>query len=137
MKLRITTPLSVMVETDAIVVRAEDASGNFGILPGHADLITALEVSVVSWKTPEGTQPCCAVRGGVLTITKGALVSIATREAVLGDNLATLDRSVLDRFRSEAETERVEHVESTRLQLQALRRMMGRLSSARGQESFR
>lgn len=137
MKLRITTPLSVMVETDVVVVRAEDASGNFGILPGHADLITSLEVSVVSWETPEGTQPYCAVRGGVLTMTKGALVSIATREAVLGDDLATLDRTVLDRFRAEAESERMEHVESTRLQLQALRRMMGRLSSGQGQESFR
>jgi F-type H+-transporting ATPase subunit epsilon len=139
MKLRITTPLSVVVETEVASVRADDASGSFGILPGHADLITALDVSVVSWTTPEGqgARPCCAVRGGILTMTGGALISIATREAVLGDDLATLDRSVLDRFRAEAESERVEHVEATRLQLQALRRMMGRLSAGHGRESFR
>ena len=43
MRLRIVTPLAVVVdEDDILAVRAEDSSGSFGILPGHADFLTSL-----------------------------------------------------------------------------------------------
>ena len=57
----------------------------------------------------------------------GAMIAIATREAVTGDDLATLDATVLARFRADIETERTEHVESTRLQLDAIRQIMRHL----------
>ena len=42
-QLTITTPTSVAVKADGIAhVRAEDETGAFGILPGHADFVTAL-----------------------------------------------------------------------------------------------
>lgn len=66
------------------------------------------------------------MRGGALTVRAGH-VAIATREAVTGDDLATLDREVLARFRAELDEERIEHVETTRLQLTAMRRMLARL----------
>ena len=69
MKLNIVTPLSVVVESDIRSLRAEDKSGSFGILTGHADFLTSLTVSVVSWTTLTGTAGYCAVRGGVLTVT--------------------------------------------------------------------
>jgi ATP synthase protein I len=81
MRLRIVTPLSVVVDEDADSLRAEDASGSFGIRPGHAPFLTALAVSIVSWKTA-GLERFCALRGGVLTVTGGSTVAIATREAV-------------------------------------------------------
>ena len=128
MKLRIVTPLSVVVDEDGVrSVRAEDASGGFGILPGHADFLTSLAISVVGWKSDDGTPCYCAVRRGVLTVAGGRDVAIATREAVTGDDLATLDRTVLARFRADIETERAEHVESTRLQLNAIRQIMRHL----------
>ena len=43
MKLTIVTPLAVIIETDGVVhLRAEDETGAFGILSGHADFLTAL-----------------------------------------------------------------------------------------------
>jgi F-type H+-transporting ATPase subunit epsilon len=40
MRLRIVTPMRLIVETDDIVsLRAEDETGAFGILPGHADFL--------------------------------------------------------------------------------------------------
>ena len=125
MSLRILTPLAIIVDQPVRSLRAMDASGSFGILPGHADFLT-LAVSVVSWTTPEGGARFCAVRGGALTVRAGN-VAIATREAVTGDDLATLDREVLARFRAELDEERIEHVETTRLQLTAMRRMLARL----------
>jgi F-type H+-transporting ATPase subunit epsilon len=133
MKLRITTPLDVVVEADDVVsLRAEDASGSFGIQPGHADFLTTLAISVVGWKEHGGTQRYCAVRRGVLTVDGGQTVAIATREAVTGDDLATLDQTVLAHFRADIETERTERVETTRLQLDAIRRMVGRLRAPSG-----
>lgn len=128
MKLRIITPLAILVEEDGIRgLRAEDDSGGFGILPGHADFLTSLAISVVGWNSADGAQHYAAVRHGVLSVTGGREIAIATREAVLGDDLATLDETVLARFRTDIETERTEHVDSTRLQLNAIRQIMRHL----------
>ncbi|EQD66614.1 ATPase, F1 complex, delta/epsilon subunit, partial [mine drainage metagenome] len=80
MKLRIVTPLSIEVDEDGVQsLRAEDASGSFGILPRHADFLTSLAISVVSWTRADGSQRHCAVRHGVLTMTGGRELVIATR----------------------------------------------------------
>ncbi|MEM5471758.1 F0F1 ATP synthase subunit epsilon [Hoeflea sp. AS60] len=130
MRLKIVTPLSVVVDEDIDSLRAEDASGSFGILSGHAAFLTALAISIVSWRKDE-TERFCAVRGGVMTVggksAPTTLIAIATREAVAGDDLATLDSEVLARFHSDADKERMEHVETVRLQLNAIRRMISRL----------
>jgi F-type H+-transporting ATPase subunit epsilon len=128
MRLRIITPLSVVVDDDEVTaLRAEDASGGFGILPGHADFLTCLSISVVGWRRADASRRYCAVRGGVLTVAGGRDLAIAAREAVAGEDLATLDATVLERFRADIEAERTEHVESTRLQLDAIRRIMRHL----------
>ena len=134
MMLSIVTPLSVVVHEDAESLRAEDLSGSFGILPGHAPFLTALAISIVSWRKG-GVERFCAVRGGVLRVTGD--IAIATREAVVGDDLATLDAEVLSRFRSDADAERVERSESVQLQLNAIRRMVSRLGAGADSGSFR
>jgi F-type H+-transporting ATPase subunit epsilon len=124
MRLRIVTPLSILLDQDIDSLRAEDASGSFGILSHHAPFLTALSISILSWR--QGlTEGFCALRGGVMVV--GKTTQIATPEAVLGDDLATLDTQVLTRFRTEAEAERVEHVEALRLQMTAIRQMISRL----------
>jgi F-type H+-transporting ATPase subunit epsilon len=127
MRLRIITPLSVIVDEDALAVRAEDDSGSFGILPGHADFLTSLAISVVGWKQSDGSRRFCAVRRGLLSITSGKDVAVATREAIVGDDLATLDSTVLERFRADIDQERSERIESMRLQLDAIRRIVSQL----------
>jgi F-type H+-transporting ATPase subunit epsilon len=128
MKLRIVTPLAVVVDEDQVAaLRAEDASGGFGMLPQHADFLTTLIVSVVRWKSASGAQRFCAVRRGVLSVTRGRQIAIATREAIVGDDLATLDETVLARFRADIETERAARTESARLQLNAIRQIMRHL----------
>ena len=43
MRLTVTTPLAIVAEADDVAhLRAEDDTGAFGILPGHADFLTAL-----------------------------------------------------------------------------------------------
>ncbi|MEX6508411.1 F0F1 ATP synthase subunit epsilon [Jiella sp. M17.18] len=128
MRLRIVSPLVVAVDADGVTaIRAEDDSGGFGILPGHADFVTTLAVSVVSWAGADGKRRHCAVRGGVLTVRGGQAVTVATREAIVSDDLATLHDTVLKTFETDRETQRAENVESTRLQLAAIRQIMRHL----------
>lgn len=126
MKLIIVTPLEIVVDEDFTSLRAEDPSGGFGILPGHAPFLTALAISIVSWRQG-AVERFCALRGGTLRVTGGTTVTITTREAVRGDDLATLDAEVLARFRADVEVERAEHVETLQLQLNAIRHMVSRL----------
>ena len=127
MKLRIATPLEVVVDADDVKsLRAEDSSGSFGILVGHADFLTSLTISIVSWAT-EDRRHYCAIRRGVLSVDGGQVISIATREAVLGDDLATLDSAVLARFRADLETERSERTYSLQLELNAIRQIVSHL----------
>ena len=132
MKLRIVTPLAVVIDEDNIrALRAEDATGGFGVLPGHADFLTSLTISIVSWERENGARRYCAVRRGVLSVDGGREIAIATREAAPGDDIATLDQTVLARFRADVETERIERTESTRLHLDAIRRIMRNLRPGR------
>jgi F-type H+-transporting ATPase subunit epsilon len=134
MRLRIVTPLALVVDADGVLaLRAEDASGSFGIQSGHVDFLTSLTVSIVSWEGSDAIRHYCAVRRGVLSVTAGRDIAVTTREAVAGDDLATLDDIVLSRFRADIETERLERFESTRLQLNAIRQIVSHLRpSGRG-----
>jgi len=128
MRLRITTPLAVLVDEEGVLaLRAEDRSGGFGILPGHAEFLTSLAISVVSWKQADGGTRHCAVRGGILMVMAGQEIGIATREGVLGEDLATLHQDILVRFHADAEAERVEHIAQVQLHLSAIRQIMRHL----------
>jgi F-type H+-transporting ATPase subunit epsilon len=123
MKFSITTPLAVAADVpDVSYVRAEDATGAFGILPGHADFLTTLTVSVVTWRT-NGVEHHMAVRGGVLTVRGGDEVAIVTREAVGEDSLAQLGEAVITEMRKEQESEVSSRLSGTRIELAALRQI--------------
>ena len=131
MRLLITDPTTVVADhRDVVAVRAEDASGSFGILDHHADLLTALAISVVQWRHADGRVGYCAVRRGVLSVRAGHDVSIATRQAQLGDDLDQLEHTVLARFRAELDTERTERVAATRLHMAAIRQIIAALRPA-------
>lgn len=125
MDLVITTPLGVVIRAEGVThVRAEDATGAFGILRGHADFLTALVPSVVSWRSTNQPERHCAVRGGVLTVTGGQHVAVATREAVPGAELMRLEHDVIERFRRERAEEEEARTAAQRLHLAALRRVI-------------
>ena len=128
MRLLIATPSAILVDLDDVVaVRAEDESGEFGILPHHAEFVTALAISVVGWRRKGGEAGYCAVRGGLLTVAGGEAVSIATREAVTGDDLATLEALVRGRLAAEAEEDRLARAHAEQLRVQAIRQIIGYL----------
>lgn len=125
MRLTVTTPLAIVVDTgDVAHLRAEDATGAFGILPGHADFLTALALSVLSWRDGRGAEHHVAVRGGMLRVHGGDMVAVATREAVPGEDLAQLEAEVVSRFRRGVAEEAAARTDAQRLYLAAIRRIL-------------
>lgn len=128
MRLLITDPAQIVADhPDVDAVRAEDATGNFGILNGHADFLTALEISVVSWRHADGRQGFCAIRQGILTVSGGRDVQVATREAHIGDDLDALERDVLAGYRAHIDADRTSRTAAARLRTQAIRQMVAAL----------
>lgn len=123
--LTVATPLSVLVDSDDVVaLRADDETGAFGIHPGHADFLTVLEPSVVRWRTVAGAAFLCAIGGGVLSVEHGRRVSIACRDAILGDSLDGLEARVRDARARQLDTERRARAEQVRLHARAVRQLL-------------
>ena len=125
MRLNVATPLAIVIEVcDVAHLRAEDDTGAFGILPGHADFLTALAVSVASWRDNRGAEHHVAVRGGMLEVRDGGSIAIATPEAVPGDDLHRLESEVLDKFRRQLVEEQAARTDAQRLYLAAIRQIV-------------
>ena len=140
MRLLITDPLCIVVDAqDVRAIRAEDESGGFGILPGHADFLTTLTLSVVAWRDAAGSSRFCAVRRGILTVSGGQDVRLATREAHPGDDPDELVSVVLAGYRAQTDAERSASTAAARLRMQAIRRIVDLLDTGRatGAELFR
>ena len=76
---------------------------------------------MVSWRDSSGGEGHAAVRGGVLRVSNGDLVEIATREAVCGDDLKTLETEVVRGFREDAESDKRARSTAAKLELAAIR----------------
>ena len=132
MRLIVTTPLAIIADaSDVAHLRAEDETGAFGILPGHADFLTALSVSVATWRNRTGAEHHIAVRSGMLEVRDGDTITIATREAIASDDLHHLETEVLATFRRQTEEERSARTDAQRLYLAAIRQIYRFLKSER------
>lgn len=124
MKLVIVTPTAIVVNADNVgYVRAEDSTGAFGIQPGHTDFLTALVVGVLAWRDDAGREHYAAARSGVLRVREGTSVEVATREAILGDNLKNLRKVVLAHMTEHAETEKAARLGALGLQQAAIQQL--------------
>jgi F-type H+-transporting ATPase subunit epsilon len=65
MRLSITTPRGALVDTDVEEVTAPGELGEFGVLPGHVPLMSALKPGVLWYKTKE--------HSGILAVGQGYL----------------------------------------------------------------
>jgi F-type H+-transporting ATPase subunit epsilon len=132
MNLMVTTPTAIVAEVDGIRhIRAEDRTGAFGIAPGHADFVTLLPVSVVSWRANGGEEGFVLVRGGVLTVQGGEHVEIAARGAYREEDLAELGDRAIEELRKADEEEDVTRTVDTRLHLATMRQIERVLQAGR------
>jgi len=112
------------IEQEVLSVRAADASGSFGIRRGHANLLSVLEIGVVSWLDSAGHEHYCAVRGGILRVSDGNCVHINSREAIADDDLTRLESTIVAEFQRREKSEHNMRSQSRRLELQMVREIM-------------
>ena len=125
LRLTIATPAALLVDVDGVAsLRAEDESGAFGVLPGHADLLTVLPPSVLRWSRDGEPMRYCALSGGVMTVSGGKRVAVACRRGTLGADLDRLETDVAAQRAAELDADRRAKVEQTRLHARALRQLM-------------
>jgi F-type H+-transporting ATPase subunit epsilon len=133
MKLTVSTPTAVIEDVDDLrIVRAEDDTGSFGIQPGHADFVTVLPVSVVSWTAADGREGFVLVRRGVMTMSEGARLDVAARDAYRDDELQNLGKTANELLRQTDEMEDVSRTSDTRIHLATIRQVEKVLRDARG-----
>jgi len=84
--LEIIAPDRVIARLRVVAFQAEDASGRFGIRPGHENLLTVLVPCVVRFRAEDGQESFAAIDGGVLLL-EGGRISVATRDAVVAERL--------------------------------------------------
>lgn len=136
MRLVVTTPTAILLDVaDVRLVTAEDSTGLFGIEPGFTEFLTVLSVSVLGYQDAADVERYVAVRGGVLRVHDGSLVEVATSDGLAGDDLDTLAKAVIDRYRAEADAEAKARKRADKLHLMAIRgiyRLVREASGARG-----
>jgi F-type H+-transporting ATPase subunit epsilon len=133
MKLTVATPERVVVEAEGVAaLRAEDATGSFGLRPGHADLLTVLVPTVITWRGGDGAEHYVAVRGGVMTVSGGDRIEVATRQAVAGDDYDVLDAALEAEAAEAREEESRARTEAIGLEGAAVRALESYLRAASG-----
>lgn len=106
MNLKVLTPIAVLIDRPVTKVIAEAENGNFCLLPNHVDLVASLVPSILSFTTEAEREIFVAVDEGIL-VKCGAEVLVSTRNAVEGEDLASLKREVIEQFQVLNEQEKL------------------------------
>lgn len=123
MRLRIVLPDRLRLDTEVRRIVAEAPDGSFGLLPNHIDFVSALAPGILVYEDTEGWEHYAGIQAGTL-VKIGDEVRVATANAVLGDDLETLQRRARTVFREAEERERTARSALARLEAQMVRRFL-------------
>lgn len=121
MRLEVTIPAQVCLDVKVGRIVAEAPDGHFGILPNHGDFVTELVPGILVYEMDEGTERFVALHSGML-VKCGEHVSVATRNAIRGDDLEWLRERVEQEFRQQDDDERAARAALARLEAGMIRR---------------
>lgn len=128
MRLRVFTPSGAVLEDEAERIVVEAAEGSVGLLPRHVDYVAVLVPGILLYETPGGEERLLAVDQGLL-VKRGRRVDVSVRDAIPGEELASLRRAVRERFVSLDEREHASRRALAQLEARFIRRF---LESAEG-----
>ena len=126
MQVTLRLPAGALFQGPVVGLRAVAASGSFGVLPNHADLVTVLVPSVLTLISEDEQELFFGIDEGLL-VKRDAVVSIAVRRGVAGDDLGSLHEKVRASFMEIEDEERAARAALTRLEADMVRRL-GRLN---------
>ncbi len=115
MKLKVTSPIGIVLRTEIQKIDFEAMDGYFTILPRHVDFVTALPASIVTYQTTDGQTRYMACNRG-LFIKKGGDVFLSVHKAVLSENLADLSQTIEVEFKQDDEERKEVNTAMARLE---------------------
>lgn len=121
MRLVVALPHRIEVDCAVSKVSGEGLHGTFTMLPHHLDYVVLLQAGILSYLPREegAAERYVAIDGGVLTKV-GDEVRVSTVEAIAGDRLEDLERTVVKSFRRLDERERNTRAALARIESQVL-----------------
>jgi F-type H+-transporting ATPase subunit epsilon len=123
-RLKVLTPVEVVLDRGVTTVVAEGANGSFGLKPRHADFVSSLVPGLLHFREREGGEgEYVAVDRGLL-VKRGEEVLVSVRSAVRGVGLEELVRAVEERFSVLDDHERSVRSAVARLESDFVRRFM-------------
>lgn len=123
MRLEIVTPLKVCLDLPVARIVTESPDGSFGLLPQHIDFVSQIVPGILAYEDLQGQEHYAAVTSGTL-VKCGDLVRVATRSAILGDDLGMLETEMKLQLRQEDEREREARSALARLEAQMIRHFL-------------
>ena len=84
--LEIVTPEGLIFSNDAKMVVLPGADGEFGVLPGHASLVSLLQVGVVDIENLDGTHDAVAIDWGYAKIDEDKISILVDRAVYVSGN---------------------------------------------------
>jgi F-type H+-transporting ATPase subunit epsilon len=87
LRLEIVTPLGPIYDGDVTEVTLPGSEGEFGVLPGHAALVSLLRAGVIDFVTSDGSKELVAVNWGHVKVEEDSVAILAEGAvSISGDN---------------------------------------------------
>jgi len=97
LKFDLVAPERLLMSTEAEMVIVPGAEGDFGVLAGHAPVMSTLRVGVLDVSGTDGNDMRIFVRGGFAEVTPAGLTVLAEEAVPLSElDAAALDRRIKD-----------------------------------------
>jgi F-type H+-transporting ATPase subunit epsilon len=108
---------------DATSFVGEDASGSFGLLPGHARFMTVLAFGLARFRRGSGSWEFLALPGGLVYFT-GNQLWLNTRRYLRGQDSARIHAALEQQFAAEENELRAVKQSLQRLEQEMLKRLL-------------
>ena len=102
MKLKVVTPIGVVLRSEIQKLDFEALDGYFTLLPRHQDFVSAMPANIISYQTNDGLKHYMACNKGIL-VKKGNAIYVSVHKAVLSENLDELSQTIEIEFKNEDE----------------------------------
>ncbi len=93
-KLEIVTPNGVIYDGDMKMVTLCGKEGEFGVLPGHASLVSLLDAGVISATTKDGKDVEVAINSGYAKVSEERVLAIVDGAVVVKDEEGVLSHNI-------------------------------------------
>jgi F-type H+-transporting ATPase subunit epsilon len=94
MKLEIITPNGVIFDGDVKQVNLPGSEGEFGVLAGHATLVSLLDTGVIVYDRADGREVAVAINSGYVKVDEGKTTCIVDGAVALSGDDTDISKAI-------------------------------------------